>query len=368
MMRFIFPLATLAFMAVALLYLAHRFAAWFPFFGRLVWFVVFGAIVALGITSLVTLSVSDSHTGQMVYSAAMVALGVLLMLLLGTLAADIVGFVLRFAPSTKGFAALVITAALSIYSLWNASFIHVREVTIQMPHLHHSIRAVLWSDVHLGNFRGREHLARIVELTNELRPDVVFNVGDMFDSRAHFGYGDDVLEPLEKLAAPQIFVYGNHDVYAGKADVIELMRESGATVLTNNITDFGELQVVGLENMPADNLTYDPHATPGQSTIQSALSSMKIARARPTLILHHRPDGLKYMARTGAGALLTGHTHGGQIFPFNLITPLMFEFDKGLHRHDDMAVYVSQGAGTFFAPMRLGTLGEITLIDLVPMQ
>lgn len=118
--------------------------------------------------------------------------------------------------------------------------------------------------------------------------------------------------------------------------------------------------------MIPDLETYDPHATGDSGTIKDALNSLNIKENIPTIVLHHRPDGVQYMQAKGANLLLAGHTHAGQIFPFTFIAKLLFGYNSGLYKYETMDIYVSEGIGTLFAPIRLGTSSEMTLIRLVP--
>jgi len=118
--------------------------------------------------------------------------------------------------------------------------------------------------------------------------------------------------------------------------------------------------------MLADSDSFDIHATNDSTTVKSVMQSLEIEPERPLIVLHHRPDGIPYMADGGADLLLTGHTHAGQMFPFTLIAKWMFGYNKGLYQYEEMYIYVSQGLGTFFSPIRFGTQSEITLLRLMP--
>jgi predicted MPP superfamily phosphohydrolase len=255
---------------------------------------------------------------------------------------------------------------LAVYGIWNAYTIKVKEVTIPIRGLTQEIRSVHITDVHLGNFRGKREADKIVRKIKELNPDVIFNTGDMFDSKAHFGEGKDVLSSFRTLNIPHYFVYGNHDEHVGVTEVIKQMKDAKATVLLNEVSNFGELQIVGLNNMLSDRNTFDPHATAESETIEDVLAQMELKESHPTVILHHRPDGVKYMQKKGADLLLAGHTHAGQIFPFTFMAKLMFGYNRGLYKYETMDIHVSEGTGTIFTPIRLGTSSEIILLRLTP--
>ncbi|MFV0590922.1 MAG: hypothetical protein ACK5M7_06020 [Draconibacterium sp.] len=93
---------------------------------------------------------------------------------------------------------------------------------------------------------------------------------------------------------------------------------------------------------------------------------LNIFPEQPTVLLHHSPDGIEYANRHGVDLYLAGHTHNGQLFPFNLLVPLFYKYNKGLSDFKGTNIYVSQGAGAFGPPMRVGTISEMPFITLKP--
>ncbi|MFT3737634.1 MAG: metallophosphoesterase [Breznakibacter sp.] len=266
----------------------------------------------------------------------------------------------------RRYLSLVLLAVVMVYGVVNAYTLQVKEVTIPVFGLSKPIRAVHLTDIHLGNFRGKKYLEKVVDKTISLKPDVVFNTGDLFDSKAHFYTGTDVLDPFKKIEVPHYFVDGNHDEYVGADQVFELTRKAGLINLQNKLGNYGELQLVGLNNMAQDSISFDLHTPPGSKTIKDVLDKLLIDKNKPTLVMHHRPVGEKYMQKKGIDVLLAGHTHAGQMFPFTLIARALFPYLKGLYHYQDMSIYVSQGQGTIFVPFRIGTVSEITVVNLVP--
>lgn len=279
---------------------------------------------------------------------------------------DLFNLIFGLSLQKRGYLSVGLASLFTIYAVWNAYTIKVKEVTIPIKGLTEEIRAVHITDIHLGNFRGKRGVDKIVQKIKELNPDVVFNTGDMFDSKAHFGEGKDVLSAFRTLEIPHYFVYGNHDEYVGVQEVIKQMERANATILLNEITRFRELQIIGLNNMLPDHNSSDMHALAGSETIEESLDKLEIRKNSPTIVLHHRPDGVKYMEEKGANLLLSGHTHAGQIFPFISVAKLIFGYNRGLHRYKTMDIYVSEGIGTYFVPIRLGTRSEMTLLKLIP--
>ena len=108
------------------------------------------------------------------------------------------------------------------------------------------------------------------------------------------------------------------------------------------------------------------HVNDNGHTIKNVLSTLNIFKEKPTVLLHHSPDGIKYANQHGVDLYLAGHTHAGQLFPIKYIANLLFAYNKGLHNFKGTQIFVSQGAGTFGPPMRVGTKSEIALLKLKP--
>lgn len=364
-MNIVFMIVILALIAGAIYYLSKRFSLFFSTSLK-AWLWGLGGISIIMLVCTLFFSMTSSPVGRIVNVVSSLWMIVILYLVLSVAVVDLINLLFKLKPIVHGLLSLALTLLIVGYGIINAYSLKVEEVTIPVEGLTKEIRAVHITDIHLGNFRGRQYLDKIVNKTIELKPDVVFNTGDMFDSKIHFTAGSDVLEPLKKFTVPHYFVYGNHDQYVGVEEVVSRMKDAGAVVLQNKITNFGELQIVGLNNMAKDTISFDPHTLPGSETIEDVMAELVIEQNRPTIVLHHRPEGVEYMDSKGADLLLSGHTHAGQMFPFTLVAELMYEYNKGLYKYNDMDVYVSEGAGTIFAPLRLGTHSDITLIRLIP--
>lgn len=362
----LFLVITLGLVAAAVYYLSRRFALFFPAPGMKGWVWIFSAGLIFGLVGSIGFSELTNRFVAVWSLVGSILLGAFILLLLSLAVTDLLHLAFRVSPALRGYLTLGLTVLLTTYGVWNAYHFRVKEVTIPIRGLTKEIRAVQLTDIHLGNSRGKKELERIVRITKELQPDIILNTGDLFDSKTHFNGNDDVLDPFRTIDVPHYFVYGNHDEQVGLVQVLRRVKESGATLLMNSVAQYNDLQIAGLNNMAADSQSYDIHASNDSTTVQSVMKSLEIDPERPLLVLHHRPEGITYMAETGADLLLAGHTHAGQMFPFTLIAKWMFGYNKGLYRYDEMQIYVSQGLGTFFSPIRFGTHSEITLLRLIP--
>lgn len=356
----------LAIIAGSVYYISSRLAIYFPIISRKVWLTIVSTLILVILISISVFSTTPNPVASTIFMFSGVMVGIIIFLILSLIATDLIHVIFRISTKMRCILTFGFSLILTIYGIWNAYYIRVNELTIPISGLTHEIRALHITDVHLGNFRGKGQVERLANIVKELNLDVIFNTGDMFDSKNHFVSGEDVLSPLAKLNIPHFFVYGNHDDYVGVETVIDKMRKAGCTVLLNEVTQFGELQIVGLNNMLPDSSSFDPHAKPGSLNIDEVLNKLEIKEKRPTILLHHRPDGVDYMQKSGVDLLLSGHTHGGQLFPITIISKLMFGYNSGLYKFKDMTIHVSEGIGTIFSPIRLGTNSGITLIHLVP--
>ena len=243
-----------------------------------------------------------------------------------------------------------------LYGMVNAACTRVNRISVKLPNLPESWRgrvAALVSDTHLGHVRNQAFVKRIIGMLTQLRPDVVFIGGDLYDGTA--ADLEALARPWAKLDAPlgTYFVAGNHDGFAGHARHVEAVRSSGIRVLNNEKVTVDGLQIVGVHYHDAMNV----------QQYRSILQQAELDRERASILLMHAPSGLPIAEEEGVSLQLSGHTHGGQIFPFTWIVSRVWgQFTHGLERLGNLLVYTSTGAGTWGPPMRVGTKPEIALI------
>ena len=253
------------------------------------------------------------------------------------------------------FFGLAIVAGL--YGIVNAADIRVRRVTVKLPGLPESWRgrvAALVTDTHLGHIKGYRFLTRLVDMLRKLKADVVFISGDLFDGTkvdAHW-----LVSPWKQLKPKfgSYFVTGNHEEFFDPRKYLEAIEDSGIHVLSNEKVNLDGLQVVGVPYGEAGNAKH----------FQSILENADLDRERASVLLTHVPQGLPIAEQQGISLQLSGHTHGGQIFPFTWFTSRIFgDYTYGLKKFGELLVYTSSGAGTWGPPMRVCTQPEIVLIS-----
>ncbi len=362
-------LILLAMVAGGVFYISSRLAWAFSLDPKILAVIIFVMLV-LSFATIVTIMQTNltSDISRILNVAASIFAGVFLILFTTLVAVDLVQLLVRMQPRVFGLVVLGLTTIISVYSLWNAQNIKTIHKDIQLPNLETPLRIAQLSDVHLGGFWGKNTLDRLVRIVEKENVDAVVITGDLFDGRVNLN--EEVLTPLKRLTVPIYFVEGNHDMYSGWGDINKMLENSGIKVLKNEVVDLNGLQIVGLNYMLADNVSFNMHHPPqaGQ-TIKEVLPTLNIDKSRASVMLHHNPIGAKYASENGINLYLAGHTHAGQLFPATFVAKAMFEFNRGLHKYDDtLQVYVSQGSGTFGPPMRLGTDSEVTIINLSKQQ
>ncbi len=360
----LFLLLFLAFLAWANIYLARRFTFFFDLKSSRYLYFAFGGLSVYMVAGIIAFVNGESAFANFAYSAASIVMGFLLYLLLSVLAVHLFSAFVKVEPKLLGLASLGLAVLVTALGIWNATYRRVHEVYIPIKGLKTEVRMMHLSDIHIGHFWGPKTLEKIVEKTNAANPDLVVITGDLFDGKIRLNSAS--IQPLKKLNAPVFFVEGNHDGYSGAAEVKKNLRSIGVTVLENEVTHFGELQIIGLDHMRADDSSNNVHAQGNPATIKNTLAQINLFDGPPTVLLHHSPDGIEYAKQHGIDLYLAGHTHNGQLFPANLIVPLIYKYNKGLFDINGMKVYVSQGAGTFGPPMRVGTISEMPLHILKP--
>ena len=241
----------------------------------------------------------------------------------------------------------------------------VRELRIAVPGLPPAAAGttiVLLTDLHIGATKSRGFAEDIVLRTNALAPDVIVITGDLVEGR--FGSVREDTLPLAGLRARLgvFMVTGNHEYYSGLGEWLPELQRLGIRVLRNEHVVIdpekgGGWELAGIEDWNGGSI--EPGGGPD---LGRALAGRD--PSRPVILLSHQPRAIYQAARAGVGLVLSGHTHGGQIWPFAPLVRLQQPFLEGLHRVAGTQIYVSPGTGYWGPPMRLGTRAEITKITL----
>ena len=223
-------------------------------------------------------------------------------------------------------------------------------------------RIVQLSDIHVGPTIRRPKVERIVERVNKLDADMVVITGDLVDGYFRFRQKD--AEPLLDLKSRYGTYYcsGNHEYYWDPLKWFDWLEENGVNVLHNEHRlveqEGGRLLVAGCTDYTAGRYV-EEHATDPIGAKEGA------PEHDVSILLAHQPPSIHEAAEAGYDLQLSGHTHGGQFWPWIYVVGMVHPFSVGLGRQDDTWIYVSRGTGYWGPPMRLGAPSEITCVELI---
>ena len=348
--------------------------------------VLSGLVVALFLSIPLTFSLARSSRGEGMRPVLLATFGwmgilfIVVMLLtvvdLSRLTLDLVGrFFVDAAPDDPerrlavtrvlgAGVALVAGGASTLAARSGLTELIVKRISVPLARLPAELSGttiVQLTDVHVGSTIQRGFIERVVRETNALKPDVIAITGDLVDGSveqlaAH-------VAPLAALRAKHgvFFVTGNHEYYSGAEAWCAELERLGIRVLRNEHVRIGEgaqsFDLAGVDD-------YSAHRFGRGHGADLARALRGRDESRELVLLAHQPRQIFEADRLGVGLQLSGHTHGGQIFPWNLFVRLQQPVVSGLHRFGRALIYVSNGTGYWGPPMRLGAPAEITLLTL----
>lgn len=261
-------------------------------------------------------------------------------------------------PTIIGAISFGIFGLLGLYATWETNQLRFTRIVMPLPKLPDQWRGkkiVLVTDVHLGAIRAKNFARRIVNRINAEVPAAVLIAGDMFD-----GVKCNpklLMTPFKDLTSSHgaYFATGNHEYIKDTATFLKAIGDAGIRILNNETIEVEGLVIGGVDWK--DSYT--------REQFENVLGGMHIDRAKPTILMRHEPNHLEVAERAGVSAVVSGHTHAGQIFPLGFVTRRIYKgFDYGLKQLREMVVYTSSGIGTWGPPFRLGTKSEIVVITL----
>ncbi|WP_338685951.1 metallophosphoesterase [Streptomyces acidiscabies] len=238
----------------------------------------------------------------------------------------------------------------------------VKRVTVplaKLPRAAHGYRIAVVSDIHLSPILGRGFAQKVVDTINGTQPDLIAVVGDLVDgSVKDLG---PAAAPLAQLKARhgQFFVTGNHEYFSGAEQWIEEVRRLGIRPLLNERTELPWFDLAGVNDIAGESEGQGPD-------FAKALGDRDTART--AVLLAHQPVQIHDAVDHGVDLQLSGHTHGGQLWPGKYFAEAANPTVSGLERYDDTQLYVSNGAGAWGPPTRVGAPSDVTVIELASLR
>lgn len=274
-----------------------------------------------------------------------------------------------------------LTLVITLYGAWNATHPRLKNISVKIDNLPTTWQGktiIQLSDLHLGYVHGENFLKRVVAETNLAKPDIIAITGDLFDGMD--GSLEKFVPLLNQLESVDgvYFITGNHETYLGVARVFEVIKKTKIKILDNQVENLNGLQLIGVSY---------PHYGETVDAKKIIMSDKNYVYGRSTILLYHTPSNIEVSSggkvgsqfkvyfypntnfttarELGVNLQLSGHTHQGQIFPFEFLSAAIYNgYDYGLKTSGNFNIYTSSGAGSWGPPIRLGNRAEIVAIKL----
>ena len=250
-----------------------------------------------------------------------------------------------------GVMSLLIIVIISIYGMFNARKVLLKNINIESSKINKSYNIIFISDVHLGTNTSK-HLSKILSKIETLKYDFLLIGGDLIDSSS---FKLNNLNLFNNIKKDIYFVNGNHEYYLKDfKNKIEQLKKFNIKVLKNSSMQINEINIIGIDDL------------------QSKYSKIKFVEKLNkknlfNLVLSHKPD-IWDNIKCKSDLMLSGHTHNGQIFPFNFLVKLKFKYIYGIYEYKKSKLYVSSGAGCWGPKLRIGSSNEIVNIQLTKIS
>jgi predicted MPP superfamily phosphohydrolase len=267
------------------------------------------------------------------------------------------GFTFPLIPASWLFAAwIVIVAGLIVYGYCNAHNIKTKYMSISIPHKTKAgtvLKVMYFSDLHATPVNDGRVIDKLTRISQQEKPDIILMGGDIVDDRSNQLYRIGVDKKFSEFYAP-LGMYtcpGNHEYITGKDDTFSFLTKSNVHVLCDSVVTIQDLfQIIGRD----DNRKRKPLVELKANTTDGL----------PVILLDHQPFHLEQAEQAGIDLQLSGHTHHGQMFPFNYITKMVYEVSWGYKEKGNTKYYISSGAGTWGPPIRIGSDSEVILFTI----
>jgi predicted MPP superfamily phosphohydrolase len=308
--------------------------------------------------------VGSFYLGMMVY-AFLIIMIIDVFRLLNHFLSIFPAFLTRNPPKTTHLVTLgsiILVLLIVFFGYLNTLFLRVREFPVDIQKSANGLKElkiVVVSDVHLGTVIRSSRLEKIVAKINSLQPDIVLLPGDIVDEDVNSVAEQNMAKILKKLDSKfGVFACsGNHEYFGGVEAAVSYMSQGGITVLQDSVVKVADaFYVAGRKDLMSERMA------DGRKSLDWILRD--VDHSLPIIVMDHQPYHLKVVQQNGVDLQLSGHTHHGQLFPFNFITRLIYDLSWGYSKIENTHYYVSCGVGTWGPPVRTSSYPEIVLLNL----
>ncbi|KUO61341.1 MAG: hypothetical protein APF84_11960 [Gracilibacter sp. BRH_c7a] len=262
---------------------------------------------------------------------------------------------------------LVLTIVILVFGSWSAQTIRMSQYNLEIKNKTtdiSKIKAVLIADLHLDSLANTTHLEKAAHEITSLNPDIILLAGDIFENYLDLDVIDEIDGIFDALQAKHgiYAVLGNHEYYGGQdAQIIEYLEQKGIVVLVDEVTEAidGDLYIAGRNDYGSGHMM---EIGERRKSVEDIL--IDVDHSKPIILLDHQPQEVKEASTAGVDLMLSGHTHGGQLFPIQIFTKALFIIDRGHWQDENFNLVVTTGLGTWGPPVRTNTKSEIVIMDI----
>lgn len=324
-------------------------------------------IVLLTLSTLITY-IMPYNVGSIIGTLGSYWMGISLMLVISLAGVGALGGILdrlsiaNISKNNVTIISLILVTVITVYGAYNSSKVALTsyDVNIGKYNKGENIKIIAISDLHLGYINNNKKLQESVNRINDINPDLVVILGDLFDSNfLAVQNNEETLEILNSIKSTYgtYLCWGNHDAGSNFTQMKEFIMKSNIKVLEDEVIDIDNKVLL------AGRLDSSPIGYQGEKTRATSLQVDNFNKEKPMIVLDHQPSNInEYIGKYDL--MLSGHTHKGQVYPLNYITQRIFRIDYGYDIfEEDTHAIVTSGLGTWGPPIRIGTKNEIVEIN-----
>ena len=344
--------------------LTHQMKQWF--------IVIFWTVVSMFIVGNVLERTATSAFSEWIYRIGSFWMAFMLYLFIAVVLIDFVrtlNHFFHFLPPFSqimrfrlGLAVISIASLVIVGGHINALWINVKQIPLTI-HKKVSgspeVKLLMASDIHLGALIGERREKRLLEIVREQKPDLVLLCGDLVDGEIAPVLRKNLGRHIQEIQTPLgvYAIFGNHEYIGGIDKTLPYLKSINIKVLVDETVTLPDgIQLVGRNDRSAGS---------GANSPKSLAELLAVVdQSKPVIVMNHQPFNLDEVARANVDLHLSGHTHNGQLWPFNYITEAIFELSWGLMKKENTNFYVSSGFGTWGPTVRTGNRPEVVVFNL----